>query len=465
MGLVTEETIEKARNVDLLFLAQQMDEPLQRVGGNYFTYRNGGERTPSLSISPQKGMWKDFSGTDGGYSGISFYAYRHYNTSTPKGRDFIESVKAICKLCGITIEYKNGKQEENNHVEYKARKEINQVATKASVDQLHTFYQEWLRLNSCSPSHKEHLKEVRNINPSVAKVRFYRSLDAEQKERYKLVKEMKKNLGEPSGVPGFVLKKGKYGPYWTAYGKAGLMIPFRDIHNQIQGMQIMYDERPQLVQSSGELQVQMKDWSNFIVINSSTGEKVGEYHRNQLPLEFENGNVFIELGPKYGWFSKAPNEEHGILDGAEIGNPIPYHCAVPAKALLNWTVHKGTVHDYQHHVDSETVWWGEGPLKGDIASEYTKQIHLQVPGVNQWRLLLEPTKELMPKRVIFSFDADAQTKEETVQVNVLNAIEEAKQELQPLGIELAIALWPAEKGKGLDDLMNAGYRPKIVSIP
>ncbi len=29
MGFITEETIEKVRNVDLLFLAQQMNEPLK----------------------------------------------------------------------------------------------------------------------------------------------------------------------------------------------------------------------------------------------------------------------------------------------------------------------------------------------------------------------------------------------------------------------------------------------------
>ncbi len=313
------------------------------------------------------------------------------NRLKPRGQEFVDTVKAICQLCGITIKYSDGNKEEYNDVEYKPRREFDPATNKASADQLHKVYQEWLRLNTCHSEHINHLEEVRNITPSTAKIRFYRSLMNDHRDRYSKVKEMKRKCGDPEGVPGFVVKKGKYGPYWTAHGKSGLMIPFRNIYNQIQGMQIMYDERPELVEQEGDVHVQMKDYNNFRVIDTSSGEVLGDYHREDLPLEVENGRVFLELGSKYGWFSKAPNEEQGILDGAEIGNPIPYHCAVPAKALLNWTVHKGSIHNFKQHVDSETVWWGEGPLKGDIASEFTKQIHLQVPGVNQWRLLVEPT--------------------------------------------------------------------------
>lgn len=85
-------------------------------------------------------------------------------------------------------------------------------------------------------------------------------------------------------------------------------------------------------------------------------------------------------------------------------------------------------------------------------------------GVAQWRLLIEPAKELRPKRVVFAFDADAQDKEE-VGSNVTNAVMEAKKELQPLGIDVAIALWPSNVAKGIDDLFHAGYKPKIIDIP
>ncbi|WP_272447495.1 hypothetical protein [Aquibacillus salsiterrae] len=62
---------------------------------------------------------------------------------------------------------------------------------------------------------------------------------------------------------------------------------------------------------------------------------------------------------------------------------------------------------------------------------------------------------LKPKRGVFAFDADAQDKDETVGLNVMNAVKEAKNELEPLGINVA---------KGIDDLFHVGYKPKVIDI-
>jgi hypothetical protein len=413
VSFITEETINKARNIDLLFLAQQLGESLLRSGQSYFTYRNGGENTPSLSINPSRHVWKDFGGSVGGKDAISFYCYRVYDNPYPKGKEFIKAVEEVCELCGIPIEYEDGQKREFNNVEYKPRMEIGKEAPKAEPTVLHHVYSNWAKLLKLQQHHLEHLKEIRKIGFQVANIRMYRTFSADIKERYLVTKELMTKGCKVEGIPGFAAKEGKFGPYWTSIGRAGMLIPFRSITNEIQGFQIMFDEKP-------------------------------------------------ANGQKYGWFSSPINPEKGILQGAEIGNPtLPYHAAVPIQVLLNWTLHKGELSEQMH---TDTVWWGEGALKGDIASNFTKQIHLQVPGVNNWRLLLEPTIALQAKRVIFSFDADAQAKEESVQINVLNAIEGAKKELEPLGIELAIALWPLEKGKGIDDLFLSGYKPQIVSI-
>lgn len=413
MAFITEETINKAKNIDLLFLAQQLGESLQRSGQSYFTYRNGGENTPSLSINPTRHVWKDFGGTVGGSDSLSFYCYRVYDNPYPKGNDFVKAVEEVCELCGIPIEYEDGKKREFTNVEYKPRLEIIKEAPKASSEILNLVYFEWAKMLKLQQHHLTHLKEIRKIGLQVAQIRLYRTFTPDIKERYLVTRELIAKGHKVEGIPGFAAKEGKYGPYWTTIGRAGMLIPFRSITNEIQGFQIMFDEKP-------------------------------------------------ANGQKYGWFSSPLNPDKGVLQGAEIGNPtLPYHTAAPIQVLLNWTLHKGELKD---HMMVDTVWWGEGALKGDIASDFTKQIHLQVPGVNNWRLLLEPTIALKPKRVILSFDADAQTKEESVQTNVLNAIEGAKAELEPLGIELAIALWPLEKGKGIDDLFLNGYKPQIVSI-
>ena len=462
MGRISDATIQKAKEVDLVFLAEQLGDPLNRVGHTYFTYRNEGERTPSLGINPTKGIWKDFAGTAGGRDAISYYNYRtNQSDSYPRGIEFIEMVEKVCELCGITIEYEDGQSREFNNVQYKPRDVIARASEKASVERLHEVYKVMLKELSLQEQHLEHLKEVRRISPQYAKIRSYRTFVQSKKERYVKTKAIKRSAGSLEGIPGFAEMKGQYGLYWSMIGRAGMLIPFRNIKNQIEGFQVMYDERPELIKVDGDLRIQMKDYNHFSIIQKSTGEVIGEANRNQLPLTTELGSISIELGPKYGWFSSPINPEKGIYNGAEIGNPIPYHTAVPIQPLLNWTLHKNDIRD---HMDLDEIWWGEGPLKGDIAADFTKKLHLQVAGVAQWRVLLEPTKQLKPKRIVFAFDADAQDKEETVGLNVMNAVKEAKKELQPLGIDVAIAMWPSDVAKGLDDLFHAGYKPKIIDI-
>lgn len=463
MRRISKNTIQQAKDVDLVFLSQQLGDHLNRVGQSYFTYRNEGENTPSLSINPNKGIWKDFAGTAGGHDAISYYHYRiNYSESYPKGSQFFEVVENVCELCGITIEYEDGHSREFNNVKYKPREVMIRAAEKASTERLHEVYAAMLKELSLQKRHFEHLETVRSIDPNAAKIRSYRTLEQGKKERYEITKSIKNTVGSLEGIPGFAEFKGKYGLYWSMVGRAGLLIPFRNVKNQIEGFQIMYDERPKLIKVEGDLLVQMKDYHHFTIIQKSTGELLGESDRDQLPLVLEMGSIFLELGPKYGWLSSPIDPQKGVLNGAEIGNPLPYHTAVPTHVLSRWEQRRD---DIQNHMNVDEIWWGEGPLKGDIATEFTQKLHLQVAGVAQWSLLLEPTKQLKPKRVVIAFDADAQDKGDTVGLNVLNAVKEAKKELQPLGIDVAIAMWPSSVAKGIDDLFHAGYKPKIIDIP
>jgi hypothetical protein len=463
MGRISDATIQKVKEVDLVFLAEQLGDSLNKVGSSYFTYRNEGENTPSVSINPSKGVWKDFAGTAGGRDAISYYVYRINHTENyPKGKEFIEVVEKVCELCGITIEYKNGESREFNHVEYKPRDIIVRAAEKATDERLNEVYKAMLKEFSIQEQHLRHLKEVRQISPSHAQLRGYGSYVQDNRERYIRTKAIKSSVRRLEGIPGFAEMKGNYGLYWSMVGRAGMLIPFRNLINQIVGFQVMYDERPELIKADGDLRIHMKDYNNFNIIQKSTGELLGQANRNQLPLTSEWGTISLALGSKYGWLSSPINPEKGIYNGAEIGEPLPYHTAVPIQAFMNWKLHKNHIRE---HMNLDEVWWGEGPLKGDIAADFTNKLHLQVAGVAQWRLLLEPTKELKPKRVVFAFDADAQDKEDTVGLNVTNAVKEAKKELQPLGIDVAIALWPSNVAKGLDDLFHAGYKPKIIDIP
>jgi len=456
-------TIEKAKEVDLLFIAEAMGEDLMRQGRAYFTYQNEGENTASVAITPSKGVWKNFGGVEGGNDAISFYAYRNFHTSSPEGKEFIESVIGVCGLAGISIEYEDGSVDEaielkSNRSVYRNLSDEDDSAPKQSPDRLDFVYRHWMNQLFLTQNHIEKLEVVRKINSTVSMLRGYRSFGEEKKERYKKVKAMMQTTKEPEGIPGFALCQGKYGPYWTALGKGGMFIPYRDISNHIVGFQIRYDEPLKVIKREGNILINQPEYNRLQVVDKETSEILWDGTREQLPFESPEGKVTLEDGPTYAWFASMTYKKRGILLGTMMGEP-PYHCAVPSRVLKKWKV--GT--PIQEVMDTSTVWWGEGALKGDISSDFTDELHLQAAGVNSWRSLIEPTLEILPKRVIFSFDADAQTKE-GVKANVLRCIEEAKILLSPIGIKLQIAIWPADVSKGIDDLINAGYKPTIIEI-
>jgi len=467
IGKLSDETIKKALQVDILFMAQKMGEDFSRVGRSYFTYRNEGENTPSLCITPSKGLWKDFGGTDGGNTAVSFYAYRCFGNSNPKGKDFIDAVKAVCILAGIPIQLDNGEIEQGsglNSLDPAAfrKKEEDESAPKEKPERLDFVYRCWMQRIPLTQNHIDHLKNVRKITAAVMKLREYRSFVETKSERYQSMKAILRVTGEPIGIPGFALCSGPYGPYWTVIGRAGLLLPHRDLYNRICGFQIRFDEPPKIVRKEGPIRVTEKSYNDLQVINPSTGEILWEGSRQQLPIVLTEGKVYMENGSSYGWLASLTYKKRGLLLGTEMaghGCTLPYHCAIPSHLIPTWK--PGTF--VSNVMNTRMIWWGEGPLKGDIASDFTQQLHLQVPGVSSWRALLEPTLQLNPEEVIVGFDADAQTKD-GVQGNVINCIKEAKKELSPRGIKVKIGLWPFLKGKGIDDLMNNGYRPMIIEI-
>src|SRR5690606_27802269 len=121
------------------------------------------------------------------------------------------------------------------------------------------------------------------------------------------------------------------------------------------------------------------------------------------------GKVQIRKGSKYLWLSTYADPDRKILKGARM-SPAPYHVAVPTRVLDCWDCGD----HISNYMDTSVVWLGEGPLKGDIASEYTDQIHLQIASVNAMDQLFQPALDLGARTVILAPDADAQSKLDTV---------------------------------------------------
>lgn len=468
---ISEHTLKKINEVDILQFAERMGEYPRREGKNYFVEKNEGENTASVCISPHKlnnfgnlGVWKNFAGTEGGTNVVSFYAYRKWGVSKPKGKQFTEAVEACAMIAGIPIEYTDGTVVEPSvgliarHSSETVRNAVTGDDRKKDDTILNKYYSYMISALPLSFGHRKHLMSVRKLNDLQMEIRQYRSFIEDQKERFELTKQLKSIYGEPIGIPGFALKKGKWN-YWSLVGKPGLLIPHRNIFNEVAGFQVYYDDPIKEIKLEGPYQLIQKEYDTFSVVCKVSGEILYQGNRSQLPMDLPAGRAFEKITRKYGWLMSGAIPEKGLLRGSRIADPVPYHTAIPSQYLHKWQSGQplSTV------MDTSVVWWGEGPLKGDIAADYTEQIHLQCPGVSSWRILLEPTKALKPKKVIFSFDADAQEKD-SVGEAAIAAVNEARLVLTPLGIELEIALWPADRAKGLDDLFIQFLKPTMYKL-
>ena len=98
----------------------------------------------------------------------------------------------------------------------------------------------------------------------------------------------------------------------------------------------------------------------------------------------------------------------------------------------------------------------EGIHKAHVAAELSGTRVMGLPGLTLRQAHLDAIRRLAPDVVIEAFDADKfRTKE------VAAARHAAHKKLHELGITVMTAVWEAEDGKGLDDLLATGGHPRL----
>lgn len=105
---------------------------------------------------------------------------------------------------------------------------------------------------------------------------------------------------------------------------------------------------------------------------------------------------------------------------------------------------------------ADTARTTEGQLKADITYRLSGIPTIGFPGVGTWRRVLPMLQALGVKTVRVAFDADALTNP-----NVARRLLECVKELQALGYAVELERWPADAGKGIDDVLAAGREADI----
>ena len=107
---------------------------------------------------------------------------------------------------------------------------------------------------------------------------------------------------------------------------------------------------------------------------------------------------------------------------------------------------------------SDTVRLTEGELKADVATALSSVLTIAVPGVSMWRKALPVLQSLQAQRVLLAFDSDWRTNPYVAQ-----ALAQAACALVKAGYEVQVEDWEAPQGKGIDDLLAAGHRPRLCT--
>lgn len=105
----------------------------------------------------------------------------------------------------------------------------------------------------------------------------------------------------------------------------------------------------------------------------------------------------------------------------------------------------------------ETVRVTEGELKADVATVLSGVLTISIPGVSCWRGAIPVLKALGVRSVLLAFDADCHTN-----FHVINALRQAITALRRARFSVIQEVWPPECGKGIDDVLAAGYGPAVV---
>jgi P4 family phage/plasmid primase-like protien len=115
------------------------------------------------------------------------------------------------------------------------------------------------------------------------------------------------------------------------------------------------------------------------------------------------------------------------------------------------------VHVPLYEGDAATVRVTEGALKADAATALSGLLTIGLPGVSAWRRAAKVLRQLGAGTARLAFDADARTNRA-----VAEALVRLAEDLGQAGFAVELERWPAEAGKGIDDVLAAGQVPEVL---
>lgn len=334
---------------------------------------------------------------------------------------------------------------------------------KKSDSELDRYFRSFIRNGKLTDKHRQHLWNRPLTNQQIER-REYRSFPDEQQI---LIRAMMHELGVKSfkGVPGFYSTH----DYTFIHGfPNSFLIPYRSVKNEIVGFQMRVDDvknKTEIKDPTPDFKAIVSEQPNYVkcsVGSNVVWEGTLEFSDDWTPImdaaNHKVGEIKLKKGTRYFWLSSAKRR-----NGTGAGDPPPVHISIPSADMGKWE--PGQLHR------TETVWLGEGALKGDIAVDRLTTLYrpeelalvgttfVNVPGVNSWRIAMPTLKAMGAKTVNVAFDADA-VENPYVKKHLFDCLKELKKE----GYHANLVVWNPIDGKGIDDTLIAGKLPQFQRL-
>lgn len=213
---------------------------------------------------------------------------------------------------------------------------------------LHERSQIYLAFLSLLDLEEKHLRNLlsRGLSKEIIGGNMYRSIPTDPSKRRKVINELSGQF-DLSGIPGFYTKNNRWQIANCRY--SGILIPVCDMNNQIQGLQIRFDDPPSKI------------------------------------IEKSDGTKIKKNGERFRWFSTGG-------EYYENGTGISSYIHVVGD------------------IKCDTLHLTEGPMKADIASYLAGgELFIGLTGVQNVRYLAEVVRALHPKQIVECIDMDVRT--------------------------------------------------------
>lgn len=444
---ISQESIDTVTSIPVIDLAYTMGEKLVRKGKQFQVACPDPNHSENVSdnayIDPTRNIFKCFSCGCGGNNAIAYFAIKTFGSYEPK-KHFIQSVKGIAELMGITLKMEDGSFIGDASSDYKPKKFVPQKELEPqSPQELDMVYRSFLGL---CPVREHHLADWRNV----------RRFSDEQI-----------NLLGLRSVP----SKDEWVNIYIQLANAGISLERVPGFSQVFVPSFYETPFPEALGEKGT--IKSEKGSN---VDGAWFYTPAAHNGYFIPVRDENGYIIRlrirkdEGEPKYIWFSS----EHNIdietnmvrkrKNGVSSGGPL--NIAVPFNLLQNWKMGDNITSICK----MDTIIATEGEFKSNISANVFGVPVIGLPGAGNFKELLPLLKKWGVKKLIIAYDMDTLQKDndslkaQKKQENLFTLVKNFSLEVMQTGVTTCLWTWGISDGKGLDDLVYNRKLPAEINL-